>query len=95
MGTNRYSANARNRGPSYGLYLLTGLILLIANAAAAAQMVATTGTETQPSAMEIPENLTREEVRDLVHEYFELLATHRLRDAFANVHDMHDEAAVG
>lgn len=67
MGITRHSANARNRGMRHGFYLLlTGFVLLLGNAPAAAQMVPGTSTETQPPAVEIPENLTREEVRDLV-----------------------------
>ena len=67
MGINRHSSNTINRGLRHGLYLLlAGFVLLLGNAPAAAQVVPGTSTETQASAVEIPENLTREEVRDLV-----------------------------
>ncbi len=65
MRINRYSANARSRGTPYGLYLLlTGLVLLMGNAPATAQMAPAPAADS--AVIEVPDNLTQAEVRDLV-----------------------------
>jgi small-conductance mechanosensitive channel len=64
MKIKEHSTSTGNYGLRYGVSLLVGVILLIGNPPAAAQMVP--ATETAPATVEIPENLTRAEVRDLI-----------------------------